>query len=207
MLSCAPPRSDHWSNMIRYFHGSPCPLYIFFPNCYRFPLILFFKHKPPLLPLCFFPLTLDIVLLESSAPEAPILPAPRRLCEQRPCCVRHFHSWKAWRVQVVNDPVTIHAAHPLTAQVLRELEECLSPSVPAFLAVFPRFMTVSSAILTRVLSFFLHPCLRAKRGPWIWALSFVSNLLMLCLCHSSEWKLCDVEVPLLFLLVFRICVH
>lgn len=109
-----------------------------------------------------------------SAYDSPLRPSP---CSPswNLCCVRHLHSWKAWREQVLIDTERIHAAHRLTAQVLRESQGCLpvSPSVP-FWTFLPGLFLV---FLPRVSK--LTSILRAETGPWIWAVSAVSNLIMM----------------------------
>lgn len=84
-----------------------------------------------------------------------------------------------------------YAALPLTAQVLQELEECLSSSILcllphscSFIIIF--FLSSESRLSVRSSSrpaFSPPPHIPAlaERGPWIWAVSAVSNLLMLCL--------------------------
>lgn len=114
------------------------------------------------------------------------------------CCVRHLHSWKAWREQVLSDTETVHTAHPLTAQVLRESQGCLSffPSLP-FWPFLRRVFVIFSCPLGGFITVLL-PCLRAETGPWIWAVSPVSNLLMPRLCNVELLLLLFTDLGFIF---------
>lgn len=67
-----------------------------------------------------------------------------------------------------------------------------SPSVPGFCAFF---LHPDCQFGLSTLAFFSIPA-SELRGQWIWALSAVSNLLMLRLCKTSEWRRRDVDVVL-----------